>query len=257
MKIEFFNLGRIRIKEIPAVVNGVVGIVEKYNPLSLGVKPLFDILVEQQLQLGSLTNSGVGHPLSPTIKQDRKRMRNLCGAIVTQSRAIEKANLPTTSEAAYLILPLVKKYLLNIDKINNKEAENNMKDFLSITSKTELMSQATTAIGIDGYINELKVVENRLNTNFDVRLTENAERRIIVDMKLKSGILKALANLIKAIELAQVHNTTVDFTPMVAELNELFVPYRALIQSRSTRNKNAQIKKETAASSTTTTATAT
>jgi hypothetical protein len=119
-----------------------------------------------------------------------------------------------------------------------------------------LISQAATTIGIDVYVNELIVVQNRLDTNFDVRLAENAERRIIVDKKLRSSILKALANLIKAIELAQVHVTTVDFTSVVAELNELFVAYRSLVQSRSTRNKNAQLKKETAASSTTTTATA-
>jgi len=256
MKIEFFNSYRIWNREIPAVVNGVVGIVEKYDPLSLGVKPLFDLLVEQQLQLESFTNSRVGHPLSPTIQLDRKRISELCGAIVTQSRAIEKANLTTMSEAANLILPLVKNYLLSIDKINSKLSESNVKSFLSVIGKSELISQAATTIGVDVYVNELIVVQNRLDTNFDVRLAENAERRIIVDKKLRSSILKALANLIKAIELAQVHVTTVDFTSVVAELNELFVAYRSLVQSRSTRNKNAQLKKETAASSTTTTATA-
>jgi hypothetical protein len=244
MKIEFFNSTRIRNKEIPGVVNGGIGIVEKYNPLSLGVKPLYDLLKEQQLQLGSLTNSGLGHPLSPTIQEDRKRISKLCGAILTQCKAIENANLPSNSEAASLILPTVKKHLMSADKINSKQFESNVNDFLSIISKNELISQAATTIGIDGYVNELKVVKNRLNTNFAVRLAENAERRVIVDMNVKSSILKALTNLIKAIELAQVHNTT-------------FVPYRSLLQSRSTRNKNAQIKKETAASSTTTTATAT
>lgn len=256
MKIEFFNSTRIRNKEIPGVINGAITIVEKYDPVSLGIKPLFDLLVEQQLQLGSFTNSRTGHPLSPTIQQDRKRISELCGAIVTQCKAVEKANLPTVSEAANLLLPLVKRYLLNIDKVNSKLSEGNVMNFLSVLDKSELMSQAATTIGINTYVDELKVVQNRLETNFGIRLAENAERRIIVDMKLKSAILKALANLIKAIKLAQVHVTTVDFTPLVAELNELFVPYRSLIQSRSTRSKNAQQKKETAASSPTTTATA-
>jgi len=257
MIIISFNSNLIRNNEIPAVVNGVVMIVEKYNPSALGVKPLFDLLVEQQSQLDTFTNSRTSHPLSPSIKIDRKRVRELCGAIVTQCRAVEKADISTMSEAAKLILPLVKKYLLNIDKVNSKLAEDKVKNFLIALDKNELTSQASTKISIDLYVGEMKVVQNRLDTNSEVRRTENAEHRVIVDMKLKASILKALNNLMKAIELAKVHTTTVDFTPMIAELNELFIPYRALTRSRSTRNKNAAIKKETAASSTTTTATAT
>ncbi len=47
MKLEYSYLTRIRIKEIPGMVNGAIKIVENYNPETLGVKPLFDLVVEQ------------------------------------------------------------------------------------------------------------------------------------------------------------------------------------------------------------------
>ena len=63
MNINYTYIYRLRINEIPDMVKGVVGIVENHNPETLGVKPLFEIVVEQQLQLESLTEPRSSHPL--------------------------------------------------------------------------------------------------------------------------------------------------------------------------------------------------
>jgi len=255
MVLDYTYIIQIHNKELVIVVNGVVVIVEKHDPLSMGVKPFFDLLVEQQSQLESFSDKRVSHPLTPFILQDRKRIVELSKAIGIQARAVEKGKATTMSEASFLILPLIKKHLLKIDKINSIETEKLVQSFLTALADSEMLSQAATTIGIGDYIAELKVVKSRLDSNFETRRAENSKRRIIKEKNLKVNILSALTNLLKAIDLAQVHNTAVNYTPVIAELNELFVTYTALVRSRSTRSKNAGIKK-TAASSSTTTATA-
>jgi len=117
------------------------------------------------------------------------------------------------------------------------------------------LKQAATTTGINEYVDELDVLKKRIELNCATRNADNSARRMKNELNLKPSILSAISNLLKAIDLAQVHNTAVDFTPLIAELNQFFVPFMALTRSRSTRNKNADIKK-TAASSSTTTATA-
>ncbi len=256
MKLDFSYLNLIRIKEIPGMVNGVTGVVKKYNPVTLGVKPFFDLLVEQESQLEPFSDPRVSHPLTPVIKDDRKRAKELAQAIVIQAKAVEKGKLPTVSEAAFMIVPLIKKYLYKIALNNSKSLDKSVKSFLAALKDNEALNNASTTTGIDQYVDELKLIYNRMDINTETRRADNAGRRMIKEKKLRGSILGALTNLLKAIDLAQVHNTAVDYTPVIAELNELFVPYRSLTRSRSTRNKNAEIKKQAAASSPTTTATA-
>lgn len=256
MKLEFSYLYLIRIKEIPGLVNGVHRIVENHNPETLGVKPFFDLLVEQQSQLESFTDPHASHPLTPLIKSDRKRLIELAQAVVIQTKAVEKGKISTMSEASFLIAPLVKKYLANIAQNNSKSSEKLVKSFLIAIADSESLKTASITIGIGDYVGELNLVKGRLDTNSAIRNADNSARRIIKEKNLKPGIIAALTNLLKAIDLAQVQNTTLDYTPVIAELNELFVSYTTLIRGRSTRNKNAVIKKQTVASSTTTTATA-
>ena len=256
MKLEYSYLNLIWIKEIPGLVNGVIGIVEKYDSETLGVKPFFDLLVLQQSQLESYTDPRVSHPLTPVIIADRKRSIELAQAIVSQAKAVEKGKIPAVSEAAFLIVPLIKKYLYKIAQSNSKSVDKSVKSFLAALKDSELLSKASTTTGIDQYVDELMLIYNKMDINTETRRADNAGRRLIKEKKLKGSIMGALTNLLKAIDLAQVHNTAVDYTLVIAELNELFVPYRTLTRSRSTRNKNAIVKKQAVASSPTTTATA-
>lgn len=256
MLINISYLNQIHNKELVVVVNGVVVIVEKHDPVSLGVKPFFDLLVEQQSQLELFSDKRVSHPLSPSILTDRKRVVELAQAIGIQAKAIQKGKATAMSDASYLIVPLIKKHLSKIDKYNSKETEKLIQSFLTALADSEKLSQAATTVGIGGFVTELKLVKSRLDRNSELRIEENSERRITREKKLKASIMNAFTNLMKAIELGQVQNTTVNYEPVIAELNELFVPYRALVRSRSTQKLNAIIKKQTVASSTTTTATA-
>ena len=255
MKIFNYYPSRLRVKDISGVVDGAVAIVERHNPVAMGVEPYFTLLVEQQEQQESFANPRVSHPLSDTIKNDRKRIVELCKAIVHQSRTVKSSASETISVAAAVIAPLITMYLMKIDRyIPNVDTL--VKKFLAGMDENELLSTAATTIGIRVNVDELKLVKSRLDVNVSLRRIDIAARIIVQAKMLQGPTIEVLTNLLKAIELAKVIKPTVDFAPMIAQLNVLFDSYNVTSRSRNTRNLNEALINETAATSTTTSATA-
>lgn len=131
-----------------------------------------------------------------------------------------------------------------------------MKSFLAILSTNEEMQTAIKTLGIADYVEELIMVHERLENKTDKRREDNSVFRIQGRKELKSEMLCSLSNLLKAIELGKVQHADLDYMPLIAELSELFIPYRALGRSRATKSMNEAIKNETVATSTKTSATA-
>lgn len=250
-----FNRSLLRINEIPEVVNGIVEIIEKHNPAVLGIEPIFNLLVENQSQLGLLSTTRLKHPLTDSILKSRERRRELSRAIVMQFQAVEKADIAEKRDAVLKLKPLIAGLRMKINKVNSKILDSNAGIFLAKLEQSEELMQAATIIGIDSIIAEMKVVQNKIETEMKIRRNDQSEQRIISEKELRKSTLKTIGNMLKAIELAML-TSEVDYTSVVAELNQFLVPYKALIRGRITRNTNAAINKETVASSTTTTATA-
>lgn len=255
MKTIFYFSSNIPRKKLPNVVNEVMDIVEKHNPETLGVKPFFTILSEQQQQLEAYTEPRISHPLSSVIITDRKQVMDLIQSIQLVSKSVEKANLPVNAEAAAKVLPLIKMHLMKVGQHFTTAAEKQTNSFLVALAENVTVNEAAATIGIGKLTNELKLTFVKLKSNVKLRLADKAARRMVKDSKLEEAIIKAITNLLKAIELAKVQHPTVDYSVVISELNELFISYRTQYRSKKTRNANALIKKETAATSTTTTAT--
>lgn len=88
-------------------------IVLKHNPMLLGVNHFYQILVEKLDKLEQLGNTRC-HPLSAEIICDRKRQLVMSDSIVMQAQSVEKAKLDCTLDTAFLLIPLIKNYLVNL-----------------------------------------------------------------------------------------------------------------------------------------------
>ena len=256
MKTEiFFSPAYLLKGEVPGVVNGVVAIVERRNPVALGVEPFFNLLLEGQSQLTMFSNNAGSHPLTEVILNDRSQVISLANSIELQFRGVEKGKIGVVAGAVLLVKPAVKQ-LVFLYNLSSKIAGTRVDNFLALINADELMRAAATTLGFDMYIGEIKLVKQRIVTNIELRRQDLAKRRISNRPVVKVNVLDAITNLLKAIELAKVQFPATDYLPLITELNELFVPYRAVGRSRSTRNMNEALKNEIAAMSTITSATA-
>jgi len=255
-KTTFFSVYHIRKDELPGVIHTTLEIVQKHDPVVLSIQPFFDLLSEKETQL-SLYSEPRQHPLTQLIVSERKRRDDLVKAIEYQMNAVEKSKVSSLTEANSLILPLTTKYLTNFRLNNTKTADEKLKNFLSEISGSESLRNAAATISIQIYLDELTELQSKLDEKSGKRREDKSARRITSARDLKAEIITSLTNLLRAIELARVQHVDVDYEPLIAELNEFLVPYRALNRSRATRSKNEAIKNETAAMSSTTSATAT
>lgn len=251
----FFSIYHIRKDELPGVIHTTLEIVQKHDPVVLSIKPFFDLLSEKETQLSQYSEPRQ-HPLSKLIDNDRKQRNDLVRAIEYQMNGVEKSKVSALTEAGSLIRPLITKYLNNFRQNNTKTADDKLKNFLSEIAGSTSLSEAAVTLAIQIYLDELTQLQKKLDEKSSKRREDKSTRQISSAIQLKNEIITSFTNLLRAIELAKVQHTGVDYMPLIAELREFLVPYRALNRSRKTRSRNEAIKNETVATSTTTSATA-
>lgn len=235
----------------------VLGIVEKHDPAVVGVKPFFDELKASESHLSLLTEPRVKHPLTSSIQQDDKRVRELCLVVLNQLQNTKKSNLSVFEPALFVLEPLAKQYLANNSHSNREKLNDRLRNFLERVKADAAMNGFVKLLGVDMYIAELAVVKSRMDENSATRTEAFVRKRTVREMQIRKSIDQKLLNLLKAIDLAKVTNKTYDFSGLDTELGLLFDTYRSKIRSRTTRNLNKAIKKESAASTTKSVATET
>jgi hypothetical protein len=252
------SLQRARKSELPTIIVGSLGIIEKYIPADKKIDGFYSKLLEKYQQMYLLKQNPQKHPLTVEIKAQRLQRKKLIEAIVMQGTAVEKANVSSQRESALLILPLIEMHLASLRRKNQTTIHTGVIGFSSeLKQNVELMTAAET-IGIKVYANDLISVEDSIQSNMEIRNKSKSSRRIpwLQKVKVKEDVINAFQDLMYAIELARVENSEIDYLEMIAELNEFLVHFQAQMKSRITRNKSAAKKTKTVAMSTTTSATA-
>ncbi len=232
-------------------------IVEKYNPELIGIMPVFEELDAFASQVSILIEPRSKHPLTPSIQEDEKRMRELCGMIETQLGLGKKGKKQELDSALLLIEPFAKKYLAKQKTNTRTQLNENVEKFLDIIGSEKAMSDAAKLLNVDVYIAELSEVKGRMIENSATRGEAELERRIQREMQIRKTNNQNILILLKAIDVAKVVNKTFDFSSLNTELGFLFDTYNSKIKARATRNLNNAIKKESAASTTKSVATET
>ena len=254
--ILIFSFLKIRKQEFPAIIDGVIAIVQKYNPKALFIDGMFNLLVELQTSLSVLTQKALSHPLTKVLKNQRKRRLELIRAIVLQGTAVEKAAVPSQADAVSMIVPLIYRHLSNLYRENLKVIDQEVQNFLAEFKRNDTLLNAAVTIGLKVFIDELKTLEDSMAVNIVARRESKSPGRSVNKVQLRSNIIDGFSRLLNSIELAKVEHPELDYMPLINELNEFLVTYQTLVKSRTTRTKTAAQKTTTAASSTTTTATA-
>ena len=242
--------------ELKRVINTVMGIVEKHDPIALKVETFYKKLqdLEEELQEYSVTRTK--HVLTTQINLYRKQRMDTSMSICMQTKLLKKSRIKSDTEAVKLIIPVVEKFLLNLRTLNNVATDEQVVNFLITIESSEALLEAANITGIKDDVMELKSLQLKLDNAVETRREENSQRRERPLSKQRYDVLNALDKLLLSIELAKNEYADLNYEPLIAELNEFLVCYQSLGKSRITRAKNEALKKETAVMSAKTTTTA-
>ena len=91
--------------------------------------------------------------------------------------------------------------------------------------------------GLGGDIDNLRSTHAAIKELLNIRANEISDRPRVKTPTLVKAIRKALKDMFKEIESAQLRNPLLNYTPLINKLNDTLDHYRALINLRATINK--------------------
>ena len=225
--------------------------VEKYNPVTLKIAGMYNLLSELRPLLSILAVKYDGYPNSEVVKAQVKMRNNLLGAISSHVVAIEKAGVSTTAQQARLAVPYLKSFLSGISTYSPIIKSGRVNQMLIGLTDNDEMNNALTALGLAGYMDELRACQQSVNQGETHRKEILAIKPKFNNKDAKARVISAIEHLLKAIDLAKVEHTDLDYMPLINELNVVLTNRQSVVKSRSTRNSNNSVANKTKAAEST------
>lgn len=234
-----YPLQQLRNDEFPDVVDFMLDIVVKHKPAELKIEGFYNRLLEKQPLLEEFSKDSNLAPQKELIDSERKERWQVILAIKQHAIAAERAAIDTQADARLKVIPLVNNHLTDLTPKNQKVINRAVVDFLREYDENAELIPAAKILGIDVYIDKLKTLQQSLNANIAARRKSKSSKRTVKLQNIRLELGNTVGRLFSAIEVAQVDNPALDYTPLINELGELMVTYSALVKGRSTRAKNS------------------
>ena len=253
MKTNFitFSFFKVRRSELPEMTEEILKSVEKHNPVTLKIAGMYNLLSELRPLLNILAVKYDGYPNSEVVRAQVKMRNNLLSAIRSHIVAIEKAGVTTTAQQAQLAVPYLKSYLSGIYTVSPIVKSGRVNQMLKGLTDNDEMNDALNALGLATYMDELRACQQSVNQGETRRKEILAIRPKFNNKDAKVRITSAIEHLLKAIDLAKVEHTDLDYMPLINELNVVLTNRKTVIKSRSTRNLNNSVANKTKAAEST------
>ena len=253
MKTNFVNFSfyKVRRSELPEMTEEILKSVEKHNAVTLKIAGMYNLLSELRPLLNILAVKYDGYPNSEEVRAQVKMRNNLLGAIRSHIVAIEKAGVTTTAQQARMAVPYLKSYLSGIYTVSPIVKSGRVNQMLKGLTDKDEMNDAQSALGLAGYMDELRACQQSVNQGETHRKEILAIRPKFNNKDAKMRVISAIQHLLKAIDLAKMEHTDLDYMPLINELNVVLTNRKSVIKSRSTRNLNNSVANKTKAAEST------
>lgn len=238
----------------------IISIVERHNPDSAIIKPLFGLLLARKPELAMLR-------LSYGIDIERLRKDKLKG-LMTLTISTFKLNVRVLSNSSnevdmHVVESAIDNYLCYFKKCKN-EVELNQKvaGFLDLLDSNKMFAVAIAKFNLMGDLNKIKRAHTLFNEASRKRVKMLSKRPKKSTKNIIRELFYTIDNLFKGVEIAQViHSITdaeansdlgaegaadgPDFTPLINELRQLSDMYYKSFSIRKGNNKRNFEKKQT------------
>ena len=246
LEIERVPFSRLQKSEIPALAESVTRIVEKHEPEVLLIEEVFNLLVAEKPRIDILNSRYGVHPLSLKLKPKREELMLYVSGVKHQLRKVTKTSTDATKDAVTIVKLAVDRNLLYLKKCKSQvEVLQKIQAFLT---ETETHADLSSALRSLGFMDE---VENMELAHADVKSLLDRRRELIslrpkgpIKVVNSGPVFFALTAMFKEIEVAQLKNPSLDYVPLIDELNKLMKEYRNAINRREANNKRKAMQQE-------------
>ena len=178
------------------------------------------------------------HPITEQLGPLRKKRFMYAAAIVYKMNMIVREDIYPNDSQVIETRILINSFLLNLSLSKNEEVvAEKLSQFFRETTVNAKLQTALELFNLLGDVDILQSTDNNIKELLSVRANQISERPRVKTAILVKSILKAMKDMFKQIEVAQLRNPLLDYSVLINKLNDLLDHYRALINTRATINK--------------------
>lgn len=224
--------------ELPQLAEKVISKIDAHEPEVLKINEVFDLLEAQLPNIQNLKVAYGPHPITEQLQPLRKKRFMYAAAIVFRMNMIVREDLFPNSNDVIETRIKINSFLLNLSKNKNEEVvTEKVSQFFRELETDEAFETATSLYNLTEDINNLRSTQSRIKTLQAKRADDISKRPRVKTADLKKSIHKALKDMFKEIESAQLRNPLLDYTSLINSLNDILSHYRMLINTRATVNR--------------------
>ena len=255
-KISRIPANLFRTIEFPEFASDIYKVVEKHNRPELKIDEVFSMLKSAMTEVEKITVSERSHPLTAQLQTLRADIDNNLVALTTLIKGVSKIKVENINAAGLKALPVLRRFISGINRKNFfQKRKLLLLLFDEINADPDLVTALET-LGLKILIDELKRDVTRIGELQSLRRESKSQAERIRNRLAITNASTAISNLFRSIEIAQKFETTVDYSPLISELNQIMADYRFTISKRSQSEPIEEDIKKTDAPSTTTSASA-
>ena len=221
--------------EVAEFAKKTIGIVEKQNPESLLISPVFNPLVALKPEIELLSLRYGIDPERAKVNTLKSKLMLTISNLKLQTRLISKTD---SDEGLYVVSNHIDTYLryLNSAK-NDKVMTQQVEGFLRAINDDEAFAEALDMHDLTTHVLAIRDALEELRGAMSKRATLLAERPKVETRAITAKVATAIHTLLKGIEVSQLLNEELDYNPLIDELNELVSGFRLSVKLRIANNR--------------------
>lgn len=243
MVIQRIPYGRMLKSEVSQLAKKTINIAQSHNPELLLLEPLVDELEALMPQINTMSFSYGIDPEIKKIKTLKSKLMLTISALKLEVKLHEKDGI---DGELTLIRSFINGNLRNLHRAKNDKAlGERINGFLHAIETDEALAEAVEAKSLMKNVDAIKLALREYRAALAHRVSLLAERPKYDTQLIVSKVVEVLDNLFKTVEVFQMHNTELDYTALIHELNQQAYMFRRSINIRLANNlRRLEAKKE-------------
>jgi len=230
---------QVRNLEYPGFMNDTVSIIAKHGAAKYFVEGQYNIMLGIQAELNELEVAYRKFPKTNDLVELRAKRNKMINTILKQTKNLRNAGLASQTDLLAFVTPFMEKYLTTIQDGNTKLKRERIRQLGKSFDDNTALQTSLNSLGLKVFFDELRNVQEGI----DLTLSEQVELlaqapKLDANLIVKKSIT-AMKNMFSAINLAILEHTTLDYSPLVNELNTYLGFYVMNLRTRMAIKKNA------------------
>ena len=246
----------IRNEEYPEFAHDIQKIIEKYVVEDLKIEGVVNLFKTSMLDIDKRGLTQRAHPSSAEIVQLRAERDRFGSAIVSLMMGYKKVSTASIKNDVELTIPVLEKYFNGLYKVNNVVKSYRLSLFFKDLEDNSAMKNSLQTLGFMAMLDQLETINSSYIDKMRERRTLKSEDEKIDMRNAINYSAKMMRKVFSTIETNRLVERTVDYSPIINEINETVEEYKTFLLQRKSMLASSSTKQTAASASTTTTETA-